>query len=66
MPAAALAVQLLLSLLDRATQIGALISKAQAEKRDITAAELDTLVAQDDAAKKALDEAIAKARSAGG
>lgn len=63
MPTAALAIQLLLGLLDRATQIGALISKAQAEKRDITPAELDQLVAADDAAKKALQDAIDKAKA---
>lgn len=62
MPPAALAIQLLLGLLDRATQIGALISKAQSEKRDITQAELDVLVAQDDAARKALQDAINAAR----
>ncbi len=56
------AVTLLLGLLDRATQIGALISKAQAEKRDITAAELDQLVAADDAARKQLQDAIDKAK----
>jgi uncharacterized protein YggE len=56
---------LLLGLLDRAVAWGALIRKAQSEGRDITAAELDTLAAEDDAAKAALDAAIAKARSEG-
>lgn len=61
----AAAVQIVLALLDRAAQIGALISTAQAEKRDITTAELDALIAQDDAAKARLDAAIAKARAGG-
>ncbi len=59
---AELAVSLLLGLLDRATQIGALIKTAQSEGRDITSAELDTLVAADDAARKALNDAIAAAK----
>lgn len=59
---AAAAIELLLGLLDRATAIGALISKAQAEKRDITEAELDGLAAHDDAARALLAAAIAKAR----
>lgn len=57
------AIALLLGLLDRAAAIGTLIAKAQSEKRDITDAELDTLVAADAAARSALVDAIAKARS---
>jgi len=60
---AALALQLLLGLLDRATAIGALLSRAQAQGRDITHAELDVLSAEDDAAKAALDAAIKAARA---
>jgi hypothetical protein len=60
---AAILVDLLLGLLDRANAIGALISKAKAEGRDVTDAELDALVAQDDAARAALVAAIAKART---
>ncbi len=63
MGTAAIAVQLLLGLLDRASAIGTLISKAQTEKRDITQAELDALVAEDDVAKKALQDAIARAKT---
>jgi len=59
---AALAVSLILGLLDRAQAIGTLIKTARAEGRDITDAELDSLVAEDDAAREALDAAIAKAR----
>lgn len=62
---AELAISLLLGLLDRATQIGALLDKARKENRDITSAELDDLVAKDDAAKAALDKAIADAKAAG-
>jgi hypothetical protein len=61
---AALAIELILGLLDRASAIGALISRAQAEGRDVTDAELDSLAAGDDAAKIALASAIAKARAA--
>jgi hypothetical protein len=60
----ALAVDLILGLIDRANAIGGLIGKAQAEGRDITDAELDALAAGDDAAKIALAAAIAKARAA--
>lgn len=59
---ATVVVTLLLGLLDRASQIGALLQKAQAEGRDVSDAELDALVVDDDAAKKALADAIAKAR----
>lgn len=63
---AALALQLLLGLLDRASQVGALINAAKSENRDITNAELDTLVAADDKAKQDLEDAIADARKQGG
>jgi len=62
---AAILINLLLGLLDRASTIGALFAKAQSEGRDITDAELDALVADDDAARAALDAAIAKARAGG-
>lgn len=62
---AAEGIMLLLGLLDRAVAWGAVVAKAQAEGRDITAAELDTLAAEDDAAKAALDAAIAKAKAEG-
>lgn len=62
---AALALQLLFGLLDRAHAVGALINKAQAEGRDVSDAELDQLAAGDDQAKKALTDAIAARRSGG-
>lgn len=61
---AALAVQLLLGLLNNATAIGSLLKQAQAEGRDITDAELAALTAADDAARKALVDAIAAAKGA--
>lgn len=59
------AITLVLGLLDRAQAIGAMISRAQAEKRDITPAELDAVVAQDDTARATLQAAIDKARAGG-
>jgi len=59
---AAIAVSLILGLLDRASAIGALLKAARAEGRDLTEAEIDKLVAEDDAARTELDAAIAKAR----
>ena len=61
-----IAVSLLLGLLDRAAQIGTLISTAKAQGRDVTAAELDALVAADQTARGALQQAIdaAQAKSA--
>lgn len=56
------AITLLLGLLDRASQIGTLISSARAEGRDVTPAELDALVAADQLARQALVDAIAKAK----
>jgi len=58
-----LAVNVLLPLLQQASTIGAMIQKAQAEGRDLTEAELNSIVAADDAAKAALAAAIAKARA---
>ena len=54
--------QLLFGLLDRAQAISQLLSTAQAEGRDVTSAELDALVAQDNAARVELEAAIKKAR----
>lgn len=61
-PGAVVAVNLVLALLDRAQAIGALIAKAQAEKRDVTEAELDALASDVSAAQAKLDVAIAQAR----
>ena len=59
---AAIVIQLLLGLLDRASAISALIQTAQNEGRDITDAEMDAVVAADDAAKKSLQDTIDAAR----
>lgn len=57
------ALDLLLSFVDRAQQVGELLNRAQLEGRDVTMAELDELVKEDDIAKRALEEAIAKHKS---
>jgi hypothetical protein len=60
---AALAIQVLFGLLDRASAIGALIKQAQAEGRDVTDAELNALATADDAARAALVAAIAERKA---
>lgn len=59
---AAILVDLLLGLVDRASAISALLSKAKSEGRDVTEDELNGLAAADDVAKANLDAAIKKAR----
>lgn len=59
------AVGVVLALIDKVAQIGGMISKAQAEKRDLTAAEVDAIVAMDDSARQQLVSAIAAAKAAG-
>ena len=56
---------LLLGLLDRAGAIGTLLTKAQAEGRDITAEELDGLFQADADARALLDAEIARQRAVG-
>lgn len=58
-----LALQLLTALLNQAGAINALITKAHAEGRQISDAELDALAAGDDAEKVGLTAAIAAARA---
>lgn len=55
---ALLATQLLLQVLNQAATIGGTLAKAQAEQRDLTDAELDALVLQDDIARDKLQDAI--------
>lgn len=55
---------LLLGLLDRQAQIASLLKQAHAEGRDVTAAELDGLFADDAAARAQLQTAIDAARAA--
>jgi hypothetical protein len=59
-----MATNLLLGLLDRAAAIGSLLALAQAEGRDITAAELDDVFLADAAAREQLVAAIAAAKAA--
>jgi hypothetical protein len=59
------ATALLLQLLQQATALGNLIRQAQAENRDITPAELDTLAANDSIARAMLGDAITRARAEG-
>ena len=56
---ALLLTQLLLQAATQVQQFGALLAKAHAEGRDVTDAELNALVAADDAAKARLDALIA-------
>lgn len=58
-------ISLMLGLLDRASQIGTLINTARGEGRDVSAAELQQLAAQDDKARDELVAAIAKAQAEG-
>jgi hypothetical protein len=59
----AVLLQLLIGLLDRATQIGQLISNARNEGRDVSADELEDLLALDTVARRALQTAINAARN---
>lgn len=56
-------IALLLQYSDKISEIGALLTKAQTEGRDVTAAELDALFGEDDAARAALQAAIDAAKS---
>ena len=60
-----LALQLLLTLMQNAANIASLIATAQAEGRDVTPAELQTLIAADAQALVRLVIAIAAAKAAG-
>lgn len=64
MPAGiALAMQLLFGLLDRATQIKQLMETAKAEGRDISDAEIQQFLAEDDAARQRLVDSINRANA---
>lgn len=62
---AAAGIGLLLQLIEQAARVSAVIRAAQAEGRDVTTAELATIVAENDAARVALMRAIDEARAAG-
>lgn len=59
------ALDLALSLAARWQAASALIAQAQSEGRDLTGAELDSLTAADDVARKGLVDAIAAAKARG-
>lgn len=56
---------LLLQLIEQAARVSAVIRQAQAENRDLTSAELAQLAAENDVARAALVEAIARAKAEG-
>jgi len=49
---------LMITALNRASEIGALISRARSEGRDVSEVEIGALFAQDDEARKELQRAI--------
>jgi hypothetical protein len=57
------ALEILMQLLNQAAAFGTLIAKARSENRDITEDELNTLAISDDAARDALNKAIADAKA---
>lgn len=61
----AIVLGLLIDLSGRINQLSSLLKKAQDEGRDITEDELTALVAEDDAARANLDDAIEKAKAEG-
>lgn len=63
--AAAAGIGLLLQLIEQAARVSAVIRQAQAANRDLTSAELAQLAAENDVARAALVEAIARAKAEG-
>ena len=62
-PETIVAINLALTLMDRAAAYMATVNKAKAEGRDVSSAELDAAVAADDKARGAEQDAIARARA---
>lgn len=56
---------LLLQLIEQAARVSAVIRQAQAEGRDLTSAELASVVAENDVARAALVDAIERAKTEG-
>ena len=56
---------LLLQLIEQAARVSSVIRQAQAEGRDVTSAELSTLVLENDGARAMLVDAIARAKAEG-
>lgn len=65
MPVASLAIELLIAIINNAATVSALISNAKAQNRDVTMAELQTLVDSDAVARANLVLAIAAAKAKG-
>jgi hypothetical protein len=65
MPIADLAISLLLALINNAGQISALITNAKAQNRDLTLADLQSVIDGDAVARANLVLAIAAAKGAG-
>lgn len=63
--AAAAGIGLLLQLIEQAARVSAVIRQAQAENRELTSAELAALAAENDVARAALVDAIARAKAEG-
>lgn len=59
------AIDLILALITRAQAISSLVAQAQAEKRELTRAEWDQIISEDDKARADLAAAIEKARAEG-
>lgn len=59
-----LAIELLIAIVNQAQKIGAALQTAKNENRDLTAEEIAVFVGADDAAKKALQDAIDAAKAA--
>lgn len=59
-----LLLDLLIRLTAQASRIHLLLKQARVENRDLTSEELKSVMAEDDIARAALDEAIAAARKA--
>lgn len=62
---AAAGIGLLLQLIEQAARVSMVIRQAQAEGRDLTSAELASVVAENDVARAALIAAIDRARAEG-
>lgn len=63
--ATAAGIGLLLQLIEQAARVSMVIRQAQAEGRDVTSAELASIVAENDSAREALVDAIAEAKEQG-
>jgi hypothetical protein len=62
---AAAGIGLLLQLIEQAARVSSVIRQAQAEGRDVTSEELARIIVENDAARMALIDAIARARAEG-